>query len=532
MKSINRELWLLIILSGIILISTCGIYYPMESSDARYLEIARKMYLTGDYIHPNLLNIHHYHKPPITYIVTALGYEIFGINPFGGRFFLQISILIEIYLVYQLANIILNSKKSAIYSAYIFSSFILVLSASRSLTTDSFLSLFALSSIIFWLIYDRDREKYIYLYLFVLSLALGFLTKGPVVFIVPFTFIAIYRYFYKKDRRYRREHIFATILFILVGGSWYFYLIYQNHTFLDYFTLKQTVERFASRAFHRDEPFYYYWLLTPLMGLPWLGVLPYLLKKSSLQKIDKVLIITILLVMIFFSLAHSKRILYILPLMPLFAILVAHLLEQIKESDRFIQKFIIGYISILFIVMYIAPLTSKIFMPEWIYYILILATILISRLLDNIKSLIIASLITNFTLLGYFSIFARYNPEMVHSEAIIIADWLKENNLDKRVVLVYEKRLPSLAFDLNRDIVSIYYKSPDLNREVLFESSNKYKKYYYNINQKDDLLRLKEFLDKNSYILITKRRYPHSHRRWLVKGMTKESIGKWDIYIK
>ncbi len=266
------------------------------------------------------------------------------------------------------------------------------------------------------------------------------------------------------------------------------------------------------------------------MGLPWLGVMPYLIKKVKLAKIDRVLLFTSVAVLIFFSLSHSKRILYILPLMPIFAIFTSHLLTQINQSDKFIQRFVTGYITILFIAMFTAPISNKISMPWWIYIVLTVAVLIIFRLKSSIKSLITASLIANFTLLGYFSVLARYNPVLVHSDAQILTTWLKNKNLDRYNIIVYDKRLPSLSFNLNKSIISVYDKSPDLNREIQFETNNTYKRYYYNLNKKDEITRLKSFMKDNPHIIITKKGYPHKDRLWLINGMKRVDMGKWSIY--
>ena len=99
----TNSLIILLIIAAFSLLINVGSYGVVESSDARYAEIGRAMYLSGDYLHPNLMEVHHYHKPPFTYQITALGYRIFGINAFGARFFLQIAVLIQIILVYYLS---------------------------------------------------------------------------------------------------------------------------------------------------------------------------------------------------------------------------------------------------------------------------------------------------------------------------------------------------------------------------------------------------------------------------------------------
>ena len=216
--------------------------------------------------------------------------------------------------------------------------------------------------------------------------------------------------------------------------------------------------------------------------------------------------------------------------MPLLAIFTSHMLTQIKQSDKFIQRFVIGYITILFIAMFTAPISDKISMPWWIYIVLTVAVLIIYRLKNSIKSLITASVIANFTMLGYFSVLARYNPVLVHSDAQILTTWLKNKNLDRYNIIVYDKRLPSLAFGLNKDIISVYDKSSDLNRETLFEKDNGYRNYFYNLNRKGENIRLQKFLDTHSCIIITRKGYPHRDRLWLIKGKRKKTLGIWSIY--
>lgn len=59
-----------------------------ETSEARYAEISREMALSGDYIHPTLLGIQHYHKPPGTYYITELDIKSLGLMNLGPVFFL------------------------------------------------------------------------------------------------------------------------------------------------------------------------------------------------------------------------------------------------------------------------------------------------------------------------------------------------------------------------------------------------------------------------------------------------------------
>jgi hypothetical protein len=53
----------------------------LDSTDARYLEISREMYASGDWIVPRLATRPHLDKPPLTYWAAALGYTALASLP-------------------------------------------------------------------------------------------------------------------------------------------------------------------------------------------------------------------------------------------------------------------------------------------------------------------------------------------------------------------------------------------------------------------------------------------------------------------
>ena len=76
----HLQIIVLLIICGLALLINVGSYGVVETSDARYAEIGREMFTSGDYIHPNLLDVHHYHKPPITYQLITSGRNIIERN--------------------------------------------------------------------------------------------------------------------------------------------------------------------------------------------------------------------------------------------------------------------------------------------------------------------------------------------------------------------------------------------------------------------------------------------------------------------
>jgi 4-amino-4-deoxy-L-arabinose transferase len=535
----DKNLIILLIVSAIALYINTGSYGVVESSDARYAEIAREMAVSGDYLHPNLLNVHHYHKPPFTYIITALGYKIFGVNPFGARFFLQLAILLQIIFIYFLSLTLFNDRKTAFWSAVIYISFPIVLISSRNLTTDAFLTTFALLSMLSWVKY-RKTGMWRYFYLFTFSLAMGFLTKGPVIFIVPVPFIIAYNLTEKAKHGFSFHHITAWLLFVALASSWYLLLVRENSDFIDYFLGRQTVDRFSKNAFDRTEPFWYFIVLAPAVGLPWLFLLPYLghINKKVFTKraVATALLAGIIIPLLFFSISSSKRILYILPFYSLIAVLIAELMSGInlKISKR-ITNLIFGYSIVIFSSFAITQFFDLDIKIPSLTVVGAVFMILISVLIFNSKGLDMQSktVFTTFVVSAYLVIAASHimsvNELKINSPKPV-TDFLIKKGLDDREIIIYNTRKPSIAFGLNKPVISVYDGSKDLDRETQFEQDTIWKQYLINMKNDNEILKLKEILKKPSVLIVYKNSVPEN-RQWMTKGFEKvKQMEKWTIY--
>ncbi|MCX7831223.1 MAG: glycosyltransferase family 39 protein, partial [Acidobacteria bacterium] len=110
-----------------------------ESSEARYAEVSREMLETGDLISPQMDYVYHFTKPPLAYYLTALGMSIFGVNPYGARFFVTIFALLTLFLAFRISE---EFEQDGICSMLILGSFPLFFIMGKVLTTDMFLTFF------------------------------------------------------------------------------------------------------------------------------------------------------------------------------------------------------------------------------------------------------------------------------------------------------------------------------------------------------------------------------------------------------
>ena len=85
-QPLKSKSFLLACFSALLLLPA-GAMPLMETTEARYAEIAREMIVSGNYLEPYFNAIKHFHKPPLAYWLVAAGLKTFGFNNFGARFF-------------------------------------------------------------------------------------------------------------------------------------------------------------------------------------------------------------------------------------------------------------------------------------------------------------------------------------------------------------------------------------------------------------------------------------------------------------
>lgn len=498
----KNKLYIFLGIAFIALIFHLGSWGLTDSSEARYAEISKEMYVSGDYINPTLLGIKHLHKPPVTYYITAFSYHIFGANEFAARFFMQVALVVQIYLVFQITLLLYKNEKLAFAAALIYFTFPITIIAVRTLTTDAYLTTFILASIYFWIKYKHVSKPY-FLYLFYLFLGLIFETKGPVGFIIPITFIITHKIIYKEKIETTIHQFLGILLFIFIAASWYIVVVIHNEGLVDYFFNNQLIERVSKNKFNRGKPIWYYALILPVIGLPWVIYLFFYFKKHlkaivKKQQTNFILIITFLVLFLVLTVSTSKLILYILPLFFILAIFSAKYLKECSEKQ--LQLFSIIYLILIFLFTFpIIAIKYSNFQINVNLGLAILTAIFFTSIglfmYKKIKNsnylkpaylgvvFIIAVLITSNQL---FSI----NESKINSVKPI-SKFIQENSNKNAQVLVYNYLLPSLSFYLNQNITTINHGKYTTQREIQFETNEDWKENlinYFNLNDRARIL--------------------------------------------
>ncbi len=530
----KHRLLFISILAAIALLANINDWSVTETTEARYAQISKEMVESGDYLHPTLMGIQHYHKPPLTYWVTAVGYKIFGVNVVGARFFLQMGIILQMLIVYGIARLLLKDDRQAFLSAVLYFSLPGIYMSSRALTTDVYLTTFVLISALSWLKFAIQHKK-AYLLLFYFSMGLGFFTKGPVVFIFPL-FIILGTYIGGlKPKKSIIHHITGVIIMLAIGLSWFIYLYIQDARFFDYFVIRHTVERLTADVFSRNEPWWYYLAIVPALSFPWLFVLSVRIFQLKHFKMTNGIIILMWIIppLFFFSLSQSKLLLYVLPVYAAIAIGAIWMwFTMTNKSQKVWSRIQFVFHLIILGSMAIAPVFSDLIYSLYIYFFLIItATILISIKFLPIKITekpILAAAIFMYGIALITPYIFMENPKRV-KDTRYVAAFIEEKLPDTNHILVYNRRLPSMLFNTDFNVISLYDGRRSLDRNVWFEKDDTWKD-----NLKNLVLEPKQFerLSAPGNVLLVRERdtlAPHFLEKAKVYDH-KTVIDGWKIY--
>jgi 4-amino-4-deoxy-L-arabinose transferase-like glycosyltransferase len=209
---------------------------PYHSDENYYVESARSMVESGDYLTPIYRGEKRFAKPIIYYWLISISYKIFGVSLISARLTSALFGSLAIGLLYLLSRKLFEGRV-ALYSALILPASYMHFQISRWATTDIVMNFFVLLALYYFVIfYKSEFKKRKAAYLFYLAMALGFMTKGPPAIIIPGTIAIIF--LLVTRRPFPKIHIKqGFIILALVILPWFGMMLFlhgnefKNHIF-------------------------------------------------------------------------------------------------------------------------------------------------------------------------------------------------------------------------------------------------------------------------------------------------------------
>jgi 4-amino-4-deoxy-L-arabinose transferase-like glycosyltransferase len=304
-----------------------GLFQPDEG---RYAEIAREMLVSGDWITPRLNGLKYFEKPPLQYWATAVSFALFGEDEWTARLWTAVSGFLGLLFVVFAGNRVGPPGAGSIAGLVLASSCAYFLS-SQYLTLDMGLTFFMSAALLAFLLAHQGAPpvKRGWMLLAWSAMAGAVLTKGLVGIVLPGMVLAVY-VLMQRDWRLLRELEWGRglALFAALALPWFIAVQMRNPEFFDFFVLHEHFARYALAGHNRPGAWWYFGVVLLAGTMPWTPALAAVVRRAlssrepSRLDVERLLLVWIGVLLVFFSFSKSKLPAYILPALPALALLM------------------------------------------------------------------------------------------------------------------------------------------------------------------------------------------------------------------
>ena len=297
-------------------------------SEGRWACVVREMFASGDFLHPTVNGISYFDKPLGSYWLIAL-YALFNgknVTELVIRIPSAIAALGFLWSVRSMARSLWKEPIVAQYVAWLTLGVYAVTNWGRLGEADM-LNLFFSTLAVAWYLKRRGQISFWTYLVFGVICALGGQTKGMSAIAIPIVavFIDI-----AMSRRLKENLNWRLCLAVVLSIALYLLPFVAAAGGLS-LAVRENIVRYFN-AFDHIEPWYAYFHYLPRLFLPWtpfliLALAWALFSWKRLDSAERWCLLCIIAIFVIFSASDSKRVYYILPILPYCALLTGRFLS-------------------------------------------------------------------------------------------------------------------------------------------------------------------------------------------------------------
>ena len=334
----TQSLFLILALSVAVMYANIGGLDVYALDEAKNAEAAREMLESGDWVVPYFNYELRTDKPPLHYYFMALGYQFFGVNAFGARFFSSLMGVLTILFTFLFTRKHFGQKPAIYASLVLISSLHFSLQFHMSVPDPYLIFFLTWAFFSFYEAYARHSRWRLLAFYF--AIGCGLLTKGPIALgltgITALVFLLLNKDF-KWKTIWRLQPFGGIVLSSAIAFPWY-YLVYQrtNGAWIDEFFFKHNVSRFSDAMEGHQGIFLLTFAYVFLLGM--LAYLPFTIqaiknwKKNDNNTASLFLLTAVVVIIVFFAASSTKLPNYTVPSYPLLAILIGVYVSRLDRT--------------------------------------------------------------------------------------------------------------------------------------------------------------------------------------------------------
>jgi len=350
--------WSLFAVFTFISLYALGLRTLVPPDEGRYAEMAREMFVSGDWVTTRLNGIKYFEKPPLQAWMNALSFALFGLGDWQARLWTGLCGIGGVLLTGYTGSKVFGPRVG-FYAALVLGSCFYWVACGQINSLDMGLSGMMTIALCALLVAQRDgvsaRERRTWMLACWAGMALAVLSKGLIGLMLPGGVLVVYTVITRDWKLWTRLHLGpGLLLFFVIATPWFVLVAINNPEQPAFFFIHEHWDRFFLKEHHREQVWYVFFVLAAVGMVPWLGVLGQSLALGArrekhlpgLFRPRLMLLVWAVFILLFFTKSNSKLPGYILPIFPALALLVASYLDIASRRSRMINAALAAMVGV------------------------------------------------------------------------------------------------------------------------------------------------------------------------------------------
>jgi 4-amino-4-deoxy-L-arabinose transferase-like glycosyltransferase len=352
----------LLVLASVFFFFGAGKIAFLGPDEPRYSEVAREMFVSGDYISTRLCGCLWFEKPVLFYWLAAASYHLFGVSEFAARFASGLTATVTMLSLYFTLSRVASLQFARLTAFALMTSSIFI-AYSHAATPDMSLTMAMTIAILsgYLATKSKGRGELGFMILCFAAMGLGMLAKGLVSIVLVTAILLTYLAIAGRLRFLRWRNLFIWVCaFLIVAAIWYLPVTLKHGwQFINEFFIEHHFRRYLTNTYGHPQPVYFFVFIAIVGVLPWTFFLlsataRIRLLKPRTSELDSLLTLAwiwLAIPLIFFSISGSKLPGYLLPVFPALAIILGAELERFLNGEGTRLLKIGGWLTALLMVL-------------------------------------------------------------------------------------------------------------------------------------------------------------------------------------
>lgn len=303
---------------------------PFERAEIYFLDAARGMVESGDWLVPRYRGQPFFDKPALSYWLMAASMSVAGPTAAAGRLVSALAALGVLAATVWLGSLLVG-RRSALCGGLALATTLAFVTFGRLAMSDMLTTLWTTLAAALGVIAFSGAPGRLTMPALGAVLGLGFLTKGPVAILLPGLALLLLAVQARREGRPwpgAARAWLALAVFLPVALGWFVTVAHRlGPEPIRYFFLSENLQRFAGATYDSERPAWYYLGAYLALGLPWSPLLPLAVRRawSAPDRPLRFLLAWAGLMAVPLSLSRGKIDYYLLPLLPPLSLAIGHL---------------------------------------------------------------------------------------------------------------------------------------------------------------------------------------------------------------